>query len=168
MLSFTNMTVWHIVAGVGMNSLGIAAAMDAFIGMAKAKTPAYQTATVNTQTLAHYRLGEAKAILGGARAYMYETMSRVWESAKAGNFITMDQKADLQLAGTHAVRAACDSIELLAASAGGNAIRQSERFNRHLRDLRTLTQHAYLSADRYEDVGAIALGQPPRWGFLQF
>lgn len=92
----------------------------------------------------------------------------VWESAKADNFITMDQKADLQLAGTHAVRAACDSIELLAASAGGNAIRQSERFNRQLRDLRTLTQHAYMSADRYEDVGAIALGQPPRWGFLQF
>ena len=60
------------------------------------------------------------------------------------------------------------AIELLAASTGGNAIRQSERFNRHLRDLRTLTQHAYLSADHYEDVGAIALGQPPRWGFLQF
>ena len=72
------------------------------------------------------------------------------------------------LAGTYAVRAACDAIELLAASAGGNAMRQSERFNRHLRDLRTITQHAYLSADRYEDVGAIALGQPPRWGFLQF
>jgi indole-3-acetate monooxygenase len=167
--SFTNMTVWHTVAQLGMNSLGIArAAMDAFIDMAKAKTPAYQTATVNAQTLAHYRLGHAKAILGGARAYMYETMSRVWESAKAGNFITMDQKADLQLAGTYAVRAACDAIELLAASAGGNAIRQSERFNRHLRDLRTVTQHAYLSVDRYEDVGAIALGQPPRWGFLHF
>lgn len=161
------MTVWHIVAAVGMNSLGIArAAMDTFIGMAKAKTPAYQTATVNTQTLAHYRLGEAKAILGAARAYIYETMSRVWESAKLGNFITVDQKADLQLAGTYAIRAACDSIELLAASAGGNAMRQSDRFNRHLRDLRTLTQHAYVSADRYEDVGAIALGQPPRWGFL--
>ena len=83
---------------------------------------------------------------------MYETMGRVWESAKAGNFITMDQKADLQLAGTYAVRAACDAIELLATSAGGNAIRQSERFNRHLRDLRTLMEHAYLSADPYEDV----------------
>jgi alkylation response protein AidB-like acyl-CoA dehydrogenase len=94
-------------------------------------------------------------------------MSRVWESAKAGNFITMDQKADMQLAGTYAVRAACDAIELLADSAGGNALRQSERFNRHIRDLRTVTHHAYLFADRYEDVGAIALGQPPRWGFLQ-
>jgi alkylation response protein AidB-like acyl-CoA dehydrogenase len=167
--SFANMTAWHLVASQGMNSLGIArAAMDVFIDLAKAKTAAYQTATVNTQTLAHYRLGQAKAILGGARAYMYETITREWESAKAGHSITMDQKAGLQLAGTYAVRAACDAIELLAESAGGNAIRQSERFNRHLRDLRTLTQHAYLSADRYEDVGAIALGQPPRWGFLQF
>ena len=41
-----------------------------------------------------------------------------------------------------------------------------ELSNRHLRDLRTVTQHAYVSADRYEDVGAIALGQPLRWGFL--
>lgn len=56
-------------------------------------------------------------------AFMNETMSRVWESAKAGNF-TMDQKADLQLAGTCAIRAACDGIELLAGSAGGNAIRK--------------------------------------------
>lgn len=167
--SFANMTVWHLVAGQGMISLGIArAAMDDFIAMAKAKTPAYQTATVHTQTLAHYRLGQAKAILSGARAHTYETMSRVWASANAGQFLTMDQKADLQLAGTYAVRASCDAIELLAASAGGNAIRQSERFNRHLRDLRTLTQHAYTSADRYEDVGAIALGQPHRWGFLNF
>jgi alkylation response protein AidB-like acyl-CoA dehydrogenase len=166
--SFTNMTAWHAVASIGMNSLGIArAAMDVFIGMAKAKTPAYQTATVNRQTLAHYRLGEAKGLLGGARSYIYETIGRVWESASAGNFITMEQKADLQLAGAHAVRAACDAIELLAASAGGSAMRQSDRFNRHLRDLRTLTQHAYVSADRYEDVGAIALGQSPRWGFLQ-
>ena len=45
--------------------------------------------------------------------------------------------------------------------------RQSERFNRHLRDLRTLTQHAYLSADRYERRGsyrsrsAAPLGLPP-------
>jgi hypothetical protein len=80
--------------------------MDVFIGMAKAKTPADQTATVNTQTLAHYRLGEARAILSGARAYADETISRVRDSAKAGSFITMDQKADLQLAGTYAVRAA--------------------------------------------------------------
>ena len=33
--SFTNMTVWHLIAGPGMNSLGIArAAMAAFIGWA--------------------------------------------------------------------------------------------------------------------------------------
>ena len=47
----------------------------------------------------HYRLGEARAILGAARAHMYEILERVWESAKSGVLITTDQKCDMQLAG---------------------------------------------------------------------
>ncbi len=164
-----NLTIWHVIASIGMTPLGIAhAAIDEFTEIARAKTAAYQTQTVSTQMLAHYRLGEAKVILSAARANMYETLSRVWESAKAGNFISVEQKCDMQLAGSYAARAACDAVELIAASTGANAIRQSSRFNRHLRDLRTITQHAYVSTDRYEDVGAMAVGQTQKWGFLFF
>ncbi|MDH3598980.1 MAG: flavin-dependent monooxygenase, partial [Candidatus Tectomicrobia bacterium] len=52
--------------------------------------------------------------------------------------------------------------------AGTSAVRHSSRLTRHLRDLNTLTQHAFISADRYEDVGALTVGQPPKWAFMAF
>ncbi len=167
--AMSNLTIWHITVSVGTIPLGIAgAALDEFIALTKSKMPAYRPDALNTQALAHYRLGEAKAILGAARAHMYEILERVWDSAKAGNLITTEQKCDMQLAATHAARAACQAIQLVAASAGTSAVRESSRLTRHLRDLNTLTQHAYVSSDRYEDVGALTVGQPHRWPFFAF
>ena len=164
-----NLTIWHIVASVGVIPLGIAqAALEEFTALTKSKTPAYLERTLNTQGLAHYRLGAAKVTLSAARANMYETLSRVWSSAQSGNLITTEQKCDMQLAGSYAGRAACDAVQLIAASAGTSAVRHSSRLTRHLRDLNTLTQHAKISTDRYEDVGAITVGQPHKWPFMPF
>ena len=167
--AMNNLSVWHLISSISLTSLGIAStALKEFTEIAKAKTAAYQTETVDRKSLAHYRLGEAKATLNAARANMYYTLAGVWETAQAGSFITVEQKCDLQLAGSFAARAACDAVELIAASAGGNAMRHSSSLTRHLRDLRTVTQHAYISTDRYEDVGAMMVGQTQKWPFLFF
>ena len=167
--AMNNMSVWHIIASIATTPLGVAAtALEEFVAVAKAKTAAYQTETVDRHTLSHYRLGEARATLNAARAGLYDAMAKAWEDAQAGTVITAERKCDLQLAGSFAARAARDAVELIAASAGANAFRHSSSLTRHLRDLRTTTQHAYISTDRYEDVGAITLGQTQKWGFLFF
>ena len=167
--AMNNMSVWHIIASIATTPLGVAAtALEEFVAVAKAKTAAYQTETVDRHSLSHYRLGEARATLNAARAGLYDAMAKAWEDAQAGTFITAERKCDLQLAGSFAARAARDAVELIAASAGANAFRHSSSLTRHLRDLRTTTQHAYISTDRYEDVGAITLGQTQKWGFLFF
>ena len=167
--AMNNMSVWHIIASIATTPLGVAAtALEEFVAVAKAKTAAYQTETVDRHTLSHYRLGAARATLNAARAGLYDAMAKAWEDAQAGTFITAERKCDLQLAGSFAARAARDAVELIAASAGANAFRHSSSLTRHLRDLRTTTQHAYISTDRYEDVGAITLGQTQKWGFLFF
>ena len=167
--AMNNMSVWHIIASIATTPLGVAAtALEEFVAVAKAKTAAYQTETVDRHSLSHYRLGEARATLNAARAGLYDAMAKAWEDAQAGTFITVERKCDLQLAGSFAARAARDAVELIAASAGANAFRHSSSLTRHLRDLRTTTQHAYISTDRYEDVGAITLGQTQKWGFLFF
>ena len=107
-------------------------------------------------------------MLNAARAGLFETTRQVWESAKSGQSITSEQKCDMQLASSYAARAACDAIELMTASAGTTVIRQSSKLNRHLRDLRTITQHAFISSDRYEDAGCLLLNELPGWGFLHF
>ena len=47
-------------------------------------------------------------------------------------------------------------------------MRESSRLTRHLRDLNTMTQHAYISADRFQDVGALTVGQSHQWPFFDF
>ena len=165
----SNLTIWPGIASVGVVALGIAdAALEEFIALTRAKTPAYQSEALNTQSLAHYRLGEARAVLAAARAHVYETLDRAWSSARAGDSISTELKCELQLAGTYAARASRDAIELVAASAGTSSVRESSPLTRQLRDLNTITRHAYVSTDRYEDVGALTVGQPARWPFMAF
>lgn len=167
--AMNNLSVWHIVVSIATTPLGVAAAaLEEFVAVAKAKTAAYQTETVGRHALTHFRVGQARATLNAARAGLYDALAKAWEDAQTGTFVTTECKCDLQLAASFATRSACDAIETLAASAGANAFRHSSKLTRHLRDLRTVTQHAYISTDRYEDVGAITLGQTQKWGFLFF
>lgn len=163
------LTIWHIHASIAAIPLGIArAAMDEFVGLTASKVPAFRAETVNTQALAHNRLGEGRATLTAAKAGLYETLGCAWASANEGDFITVEQKCDIQLAASYAARAACDAIERISASAGTTVVRNGTKLNRHLRDLRTITQHAFISRDRYADAGCMLLGQTPGWGFMQF
>ncbi len=167
--AFDNLSIWHLIASIATTPLGVAqSALDQFVEVARRKTAAYQTETVNRQSLTHYRVGEAHVTLKAARTNFYDAMGQAWASATGGAPIGLQQKCDLQIAASYAARAARDAIEIIAASAGANAFRSECPLERQLRDLRTVTQHAFISTDRYEDVGALMLGQTQKWGFLHF
>ena len=54
------------------NLLGIArAAMDDIVALLLSKVPAFRTETASKQSLAHYRLGEGRAMLNAARAGLF-------------------------------------------------------------------------------------------------
>lgn len=77
-------------------------------------------------------------------------------------------KLRLQLATSHATTCAARAVDLVHAAAGTAAILETYRFPRHLRDVHTVTQHAFASAQRYESVGAPLLGAESDWGFFAF
>jgi hypothetical protein len=56
-------------------------------------------------------------------------------------------------------------VDLVHASAGTSAIRNEQPLQRYLRDIRTLTQHAYSSTSRYESIGKLLLGRETDWAF---
>lgn len=110
-------------------------------------------------------IGEAEATLGAARAYVYEALQEVWDKALQGRVIDMPGKMKLQLAATHAAAAAARAVDLVHAAVGTTGIRDEHRFQRHFRDVHTITQHAYISAGRYESGGQYFLGVPIEWPF---
>lgn len=72
----------------------------------------------------------------------------------------------MQIAMTHAVACVARAVDLVHAAAGTSSIRNEREFQRHFRDVHTITQHGFVSASRYESVGQLMLGLDSDWGFL--
>ncbi len=167
--TFDKMSFWYLLGPFAAISLGVGrAALDHFIGLTKAKIPSYTETMLNAMPLTHYRLGEAKARLEAARSHLYGTLQTQWERAQRGEQITPEQKCDMELAAIFAQQSAAAAIDLIAASAGTSVVRNASELCRHFRDAHTITQHAYISTNRYEDCGAMLLGQEPKWPFMAF
>jgi alkylation response protein AidB-like acyl-CoA dehydrogenase len=118
--------------------------------------------------VAQRQAAEAEATLNAGRALLHETFRRVWELACDGAPITLEHKIQMQLASTHGVACAAKAVDLVHAAAGTSAIRNTNRFQQYFRDVHTVTQHAFVSASRYESVGALMFGAESDWGFFAF
>jgi indole-3-acetate monooxygenase len=140
-------------------ALGIArAAIEALLDLAAKKTPAYAARSLKDRSTIQMAIGQVEAILGAARAYLYEALE--------GRTIDMAGKIKMQLAATHAVTEAAHVVDLVHAAAGASGIRDEKPFQRYFRDAHTITQHAFICASRSESVGQLRLGVPVDWPFF--
>jgi indole-3-acetate monooxygenase len=163
------LTIWVPIALLAPPALGIArAAIDDLIELARAKTPSFTSSSLGRRQVVQRQVAEAEATLGAGRAYLYETFRDNWEAAVRGAEITLDRKLKMQLATTYAVVCAAKAVDLVHAAAGASAIRNEYKFQQYFRDVHTITQHAFVSASRYESVGAVMLGAESDWGFFPF
>jgi alkylation response protein AidB-like acyl-CoA dehydrogenase len=122
--------------------------------------------TVAERPVAQLQLARTEALLGAARAYLYETAEEAWDTALQVQFLSQPQKVKIQLAVSHAIRPAADAVDLVHAAAGTNAIREGQPFERLCRDVHVITQHAFGSAARFESAGKLLFGQPNDWPFF--
>ena len=158
-------TIWHAIAILAPPALGVArAAIDELVELAKRKTPRYTRSTVRERQVAQAQVAQAEALLGAGRAYLYEALRDVWDTAVQGEMINLNQKIKLQLASTYAIQAAAQAVDLVHGAAGATAIREESAIQRHFRDVHTITQHAFTSASRYESVGQLLFGLESEWG----
>jgi alkylation response protein AidB-like acyl-CoA dehydrogenase len=161
------LTIWPAIAALAPPALGIArSAIDALCDLAKQKTPHYTRSTLRERPVVQMQVGEAEALLGAARAYLYESLADAWNTALEGQPLSLKQKIKIQLATSYAIRAAADAVDLVHRAAGTTAIRQNHPFERHFRDVHVITQHAFGSTSRYESVGKILFGLDSDWGFF--
>lgn len=163
------LTVWTPVALLAPPALGIArAAIDGFVELARGKTPSYTGSTLRDRQVVQRQVAEAEAHLSAGRAFLFEVFEDAWQAAVDAQPIDLDRKLRMQLATSHAIACAAKAVDLIHAAAGTSAIRNHLAFQRHFRDVHTITQHAFGSAQRYESVGALILGVESDWGFFPF
>jgi alkylation response protein AidB-like acyl-CoA dehydrogenase len=154
---------WFIVANAPGASLGIArGAIDTLCELAREKQVLPPGGKLQDELLIQTAVGQAEADLGAARSYLLESIAAIWESVCAGDEPDLKQRATYRLAGIHAFRAARSAVQRMYEAGGSAALYTRSPLDRALRDIATLTQHAFANASGYGEVGRAFMGLDPR------
>ena len=136
--------------------------------LAGRKTPLGSMKTLRERGIVQATLAEAEGLLRAARLLYYDTLAATWRRTVAGEPSTLEQKADLLLAGAHAARTASKVADLMHRVAGTSGIYARSRLERHFRDAQTVRHHGFVSDSRMETVGQVYLGVRPEFPFVAF
>lgn len=172
------LSIWPLVSALGAPALGVArAAVDDLIALATSKVPSYTQRTLCDRDVVQSQIARAEATLGAARAYFHEALQQAWDAVEQpGSSLSQAHKHKLQLATCHAIEHSAEVVRMVFELAGSSGFRKHKdprselelRFERHLRDATTMTQHAFGSKSRYESVGQAMLGLESDWPFFAF
>jgi alkylation response protein AidB-like acyl-CoA dehydrogenase len=141
-------------------ALGVArSCLAAFYEVAGTKTPRVMQATLRDQPLIQAAVGHAEAHLRSGRAFLSAAVGEIWtEATSTTGAVTLDQRAALRLATTHAIRLAVDIVDTVYHAAGVTAIYEGNLMQRHFQDIHVISQHLQGRLSHYELVGKYSLG----------
>jgi alkylation response protein AidB-like acyl-CoA dehydrogenase len=143
-------------------------AIDELRRVVATKVPLGSMKTARDRAAVQAAVATAEAMLRSARLFFYDTMRTAWTRAVAGGPFSLEQKADLMLASTWAVRSAARATDLMHEMGGTSGIYTRSRLERHFRDAQTVRHHGFVSGSRLETVGQVYLGVEPEFPFVVF
>jgi indole-3-acetate monooxygenase len=142
-------------------ALGIArAAIDDLLDLAGTKTPTGSARTLAERPVTQARIAQAEATLLSARAFLYEAIAAAWTAAEGGGRVSIEHKAALRLAATHAASASAAAVDTAYDLGGGTAIYETSPLQKRFRDVHAATQHMLIGPSTWELTGRLMLGLP--------
>jgi alkylation response protein AidB-like acyl-CoA dehydrogenase len=142
-------------------ALGIArAVLDAFYALAQEKTPRAVRVLLCDDPVVQTQVGAIEARLRAARAYLLGTVSAAWEQAQHAGPPSFEQRADMRMASTHAIRTAKEVVDAAYGAAGASALFENGPFERRFRDVNAVTQQIQGHLANFATVGKHLLGLP--------
>jgi indole-3-acetate monooxygenase len=148
-----------LAVGVASVALGVARdALDTLDALAAEKTPTGGRRTLAQRGQVQVERATAEAELRSARSLLYEAVDAMWSRAVDGDEPTIEQRADVRLAATNAVRSSASVVDRAYESGGGTSIFASSRLQRDFRDVHAITQHIAGGPATLELIGRVLLG----------
>jgi alkylation response protein AidB-like acyl-CoA dehydrogenase len=142
-------------------SVGLArACLEAFAELAGAKTPRAMPNLLRDTPLVQSDVGHAEAHLRSARALLTEAVRDIWTETTTAGAVTLERRAALRIATTHAIRLAVQVVDILYNAAGATAVYESHVIQRYFQDVHVISQHMQSRMAIYELVGRHWLGLP--------
>jgi alkylation response protein AidB-like acyl-CoA dehydrogenase len=148
-----------LAMGIAAVALGLArAAIDELVALAGAKTPAASARPLAERQAAQAEVAQAEAERRSARAFFYEAVATAWEKACSEGRIGVDERRDVRLATTHAVRSCASAVDRMYHLAGGTSVYRASPLQRIFRDVHVATQHMMVAPSTFEVTGRLLLG----------
>jgi len=155
--------VGTLMAGV---PLGIARrALDEFTTFAPAKFRPPGPGPIAEDGDVQIALTRAEGRLRSARAFVFEALGELWETACAGDVPGVRQRGQFLLATQQAMRASLSAVNIAFGYAGAGALHADQPMQRCFRDLHAAAQHIYFSAAASKRYAKLRFGidQPTFW-----
>lgn len=151
-------------AGVG---LGLArATLDAFIALARVKTPSGGSQSLREDHWIQTRIAQSEAKIGASSAWIREILHDMWEECETSGHPGFESRVRLRLAATHAIAEAREVVSSAYVDAGATAIFAGNPFERRLRDMNAVSQQIQAHLVHYQSVGQHYLGMKPGLRFI--
>jgi alkylation response protein AidB-like acyl-CoA dehydrogenase len=140
-------------------ALGTArAALTAFYELAGAKTPRAMRGLLRDQPAVQVDVGHAEATLRAGRAFLTEAVCDLWAAVSTTGTMSLEQRAALRIAATHAIWAAVQVVDALYSAAGATSVYEGHLLQRAFQDVHVMSQHMQARRTHYEMVGRYWLG----------
>ena len=140
-------------------ALSLAArSLDLVAAMVGNKTPGGSAGSLRERNIAQLHYGKALALYRSARLLFFQSLEQTWARAVLGDDASDVDRADLYLAGTHAVQASSEAVRHCADIAATTMVTKGEALERIGRDMETLRHHGFVNESRYASVAQIHWG----------
>ena len=150
--------------GFATVALGVArSGLNAAIELATVKRT--DLGLLGDSAITQRNIGRAEAIHRSARAFLLEAASAVWESACRTRSLATEERVQLRLAATHAIRMAADVVDVAYNLCGSDAIFASNPIQRRFQDAHVITQQSQGRMVHYDTAGQFFLGSEPKGAF---
>ena len=143
-------------------------ALDEFRNLAQGKVPMGSLKTVRDRGVAQAGVATAEAKWKAARAFYTQTLEHAWARTVAGEQHSLEQRAELLVAGIHAATTSAEVTDVVHRLAGTTGIYTRSPLERYFRDAHTLRNHGFASESKLESAGQIFLGLPPDFPLIAF
>jgi alkylation response protein AidB-like acyl-CoA dehydrogenase len=152
----------RVIPGLGGMALGIArTAIETFAEIAGAKTPERTTRMLKNNHGAQVRMSQAEALVRSARLFLFDSLEQLWSTLLATGEVTMEARAQVRLAASHAVSNAVQAVDLLYIGAGANSMYVDCPLERAFRDVHAMTLHIGVHPRVLETTGQVLFGLEP-------
>ena len=140
-------------------ALGVArGCLTTFIELAGAKAPRSVSGLLRDQPMVQADVGQADAHLRAGRAFLTEAVRDIWTEVSTGGTVSLDQRATLRIAATHAIRLSIQVVDTLYNAAGATPFYEDHLIQRRFQDIHVISQHIQSRRSHYELVGRHWLG----------